>query len=126
MFRAHAPQDNQRDHGSATVLVLACILAGSVLALLWFTVARGALVRQRAETAADLSALAAAAAAAAPARAGPAPCAIAATIASHNGAQLESCALADGRADVSVSVNGPPVARAEARAGPVNDPPALG
>jgi secretion/DNA translocation related TadE-like protein len=85
------------------------------IAGIWLTAGRAALARQRAETAADLSALAAAASLE---RAETAPCAAAAAAAVANGGQLLSCSIAGDDVTLAVSVSAPMEARATARAGP--------
>ncbi len=102
------------DSGAATVLVLACVLAVGATGALWLRVADAGLSRQRAETAADLAALAGAAAARSLAAD---PCVAAAEIAERNGANLESCVTSGGEIAVSVEVSGVTSARAQARAG---------
>ena len=77
--------------------------------------ARAALARQRAETAADLAALAGAQALAG-LTAG--PCGVAGLVAAGNGGRLVSCAIIGDAVAVSVSVTSPTSAVARARAGP--------
>lgn len=110
------------DRGSATIWVLA--LCGVLLSLGAAAVLVGAAVagRHRAEAAADLAALAAAGQAVAGAAD---PCAAATSIASVNGAVLESCTLHPGavvEVRVAVGVRLGPLGRrqasARARAGP--------
>jgi secretion/DNA translocation related TadE-like protein len=103
------------DCGSATVLVLAGVLACCVVGGLWVTSGRAALARQRAETAADLAALAGAQSLA---RLEAAPCAAAGAVAGANGGQLVSCSIAGAAVTVTVSVRRPMPAHAKARAGP--------
>lgn len=108
--------------GSATVLVLAATAAVLTLALGGIAVVTAGLVRQRAEAAADLAALAGAAAL----QREDDPCTRAATVASAQGATLQQCRL-DSR-DVVVQAQVPvggwlrtwvgPGIRARARAGP--------
>ena len=134
--RARVDRIKRGDAGSATVLALAVLLAGCLVAALWLAGGRAALARQRAETAADLAALAAAQSAVgnggnggndsdqdggdAPAMAG--PCQAAAVIAQRNGARLGSCAVTDEVASVRVTVDDPTLASAQARAGPPETP----
>ncbi len=103
------------ERGSATVLVIAGVMASCAIAGLWLASGRAALARQRAETAADLAALAGAQAlAGSPA----AVCTDAGAVAAANGGRLVACAV-DGQAVVvAVSVSRPMAARAVARAGP--------
>lgn len=108
--------------GSATVLVLACLLAGSLLCGLWVQAGRAALARQRAETAADLAALAAANSLSRPGAESSA-CAAASRVAASNGARLETCLIdADSGVEVAVRVNEPMVAGSRAHAGPAAEP----
>jgi secretion/DNA translocation related TadE-like protein len=108
------------DAGSATVLALGLLLAGWLVGALWLAGARAALARQRAETAADLAALAAAQSAVGNDGAAQStePCRAAATISQRNGARLGSCDVADEVASVRVIVDDPTTASAQARAGP--------
>ncbi len=105
-----------REEGSATVLVVASLLATSLLSGLWVQAGRAALARQRAETAADLAAIAAANSAS--------PCVAAAAAAASNGARLELCLLEDGDSgvEVSVRVSEPMAAHSRAHAGPSVQP----
>lgn len=117
----------RRDDGVATVLVLG--LASVLVLLGCVTAALGAVAvaRQRAASAADLSALAAAGAV----LDGPAvACRRAAGLADRVGAELSSCTVHGDQVDVLVAVRPPGVvgrlgpASARARAGPVAlDPP---
>jgi secretion/DNA translocation related TadE-like protein len=106
------------DGGSATVLLLAGVLVAFVLAVACAGLGSALAARHRAESAADLSALAAASAPAASA------CPVAARMASAQGARLATCQADDGNVRVSVAVTpaGPAgrlgLARAVARAGP--------
>jgi secretion/DNA translocation related TadE-like protein len=114
------------DAGAVTIWLVgfAGLVALTLVAAM--LVAAASAARQRAEAAADLSALAAAAAA----LRGADPCPTAATVAAADGARLVSCSL-DGEARVTVStaVPLPPALRrlgvgaatAVARAGPVTD-----
>jgi secretion/DNA translocation related TadE-like protein len=97
------------------VLVLAGILACFSIGGMWLTSGRAGLARQRAESAADLAALAGAQALA---RADPSPCGAAGIAASANGGQLIACAVAGDALTVSVSVSTPTRATSVARAGP--------
>ena len=118
------PREADRDRGSATVLVLASVLAVCLVCGWWITVARAGVARQRAETAADLAALAAAHSAAQSNEGNSIPCSAAAAVARLNGALLDSCRLtmADGETfpdvEVTVTVSSPVTARSTARAGP--------
>ncbi len=76
---------------------------------------RAALARQRAETAADLAAIAGAQALT---RLAAGPCAAAGLVAAANSGRLVSCAVIGDSVAVSVSVSSPTPAVAEARAGP--------
>ena len=115
------PQD-QRDRGSATVLMLALAVVAGVLLLSLGLLAGSQLGRARAQTAADLGALAAADAAAV----GHAdPCGVAAQVATRNRGQLTFCTLdALGVARVSAATTARFAGRdvgtatATARAGP--------
>lgn len=124
-WHRHRPRTGHRrcrlrhgDVGSATVLVVAMAAV-----LMFVTVALAALsglvaAQRRAQSAADLTALAAAAGGKAHA------CAEALRTATANGAALESCAVDGAEVRVAVSVAGPQMAgrdvrvSAEARAGP--------
>jgi secretion/DNA translocation related TadE-like protein len=97
------------------VLVLAGVMACCAIAGLWLASGRAALARQRAETAADLAALAGAQALA---RLTTAPCGAAGLVAAANGGRLVSCAVTGDSVVVSVSVSSPIPAVAGARAGP--------
>ncbi|HEV7708882.1 MAG TPA: Rv3654c family TadE-like protein [Asanoa sp.] len=110
------------DRGSATVWVLAVGLAFVLLGLACATVGVAAIGRHRAQTAADLGALAGAART----LEGPAAvCARATDIAAANGGRVTGCAVQgfDVIVTVEVVVQLPPrglrVATARARAGPV-------
>lgn len=117
----------ERQQGSATVLVLGCVLAACLLCGWWITAGRAGVARQHAETAADLAALAAANSAARSDGNDASPCAAAARVAFANGARLESCRLdvAAGESlpdvEVTVVVSAPVTARSTARAGPQAD-----
>ena len=107
-----------RDDGSATVLVVA--MAGVLMFVMVGLSAVGGLVtaQRRAQSAADLAALAGAAAVEADA------CAAALRVARANAASLDGCAVTGRDVRVTVSVAGPrlvgrdPRITAEARAGP--------
>lgn len=101
--------------GSATVLVLAAVMVCCVTGGLWLTSGRAGLARQRAETAADLAALAGAQSLDTPQGS---PCAAAAQAAVANGGRLDTCTLVGDTVTVSVSVIRPMTAHAVARAGP--------
>jgi secretion/DNA translocation related TadE-like protein len=96
------------------VLVLGCLAVLTVLAAGWVSVGRAALARQRAETAADLAALAGAAAG----QRGADPCGAAAGVAARNAAALLACAQDGDDVLVTVQVSGPMRATSHARAGP--------
>lgn len=106
------------DHGSATVLVVA--MAGVLMFVMVGLAAVGGLLnaQRRAQSAADLTALAAAAAVDADA------CAEALRVATANTAGLDGCAVDGAAVRVTVSVIGPTISgrelhvSAEARAGP--------
>ena len=114
------------DKGSATVWTIA------IMAVVWITtmavvdVGVARVARHRAQSAADLSALAAAARAAAALEDA---CARARAVAIANGARVQQCSISDGIAAVSVSVRfalpvfGSRTAVAVARAGPVGAKP---
>jgi secretion/DNA translocation related TadE-like protein len=102
------------ESGSATVVVLACVLVCVVTGGIWLASGRAALARQRAETAADLAALAGAQSVAGGAAA---PCAAAGVAAAANGGRLLACAVAGEKVTVTVAVSRPTAARAMARAG---------
>lgn len=114
----------ERESGSATVLVLACVLGACLVCGWWITAARAGVARQHAETAADLAALAAARSAAQANGDRSTPCATAAAVARSNGAHMESCRLdlIGGEVfpdvEVTVIVRLPMTARSTARAGP--------
>ena len=101
--------------GSATVLALAGVVACLTIAGMWLATGRAALARQRAETAADLAALAGAQSLVAGTAA---PCAAAEAAAAANAGRLLSCSIAGHDVRVVVSVSAPVAARAMARAGP--------
>ncbi len=114
----------RREEGSATVLLLAGMLAAGAVCALWVSGARAGFARQRAETAADLAALAAARAhapgtALASGTTAAQPCRAAADVAARNGGQLVSCAFAGEDVLVTVRVDGPVSATVTAKAGPV-------
>ncbi|WP_284975567.1 Rv3654c family TadE-like protein [Arthrobacter sp. efr-133-TYG-104] len=118
--RARAAQDHG-DRGSGTVLAL--VLGMVVLALLagLLMLAQAGVMTARAESAADLAALAAADAARglAPGE----PCSVAADVAEHEGARLSSCSVAGKEVvDVLTELAQPPIpwgsATGRARAGP--------
>lgn len=97
------------------MLVLAGVMACCAVGGLWLESGRAGLARQRAETAADLAALAGAQALA---RGDPSPCAAAGVAASANGASLAGCSVTGDAVGVAVSVSRPTPAAAVARAGP--------
>ena len=103
------------DGGSATILVIAAVMGVCVVGGVWLASGRAALARQRAESAADLAALAAANSLA---NTEISPCAAAGNAAAANHGVMESCAVAGDTVTVSVSVSQPMAARAVARAGP--------
>jgi secretion/DNA translocation related TadE-like protein len=105
------------ERGSATVLVLAGVMACCVAGGLWLASGRAALARQHAETAADLAALAGAQALN---RLAASPCLAAAQTATANGGLLLTCTVAGDSVAVTVAVDRPMAARAAARAGPEN------
>ena len=122
-----------RERGSATVVVAAVCIIIVLLGFGLAAVVAAANGAARARTAADLSALAGARAAV-DALIGVAendPCAVAAGLAHHNGADVLDCAIDDHvnvTTIVAVPIHGAPrwlptgsVARATARAGPQND-----
>lgn len=113
----------RESEGSATVLVLACLLASCLLCGLWLQAGRAALARQRAETAADLAALAAADSlnvSSDTGRSVQAPCAAASSVAASNGAHLELCLVDNfSGVEVAVRVSEPMAAYSRAHAGPV-------
>lgn len=121
------------DEGSGTVLVLAVVAVVMVLAGLVAALASAQGARARAQTAADLAALAGAQRVATPggipldagAVDGADPCATARDVAARNGAGLRSCtAGVDGVVEVTVAGRGGvmqgPAATASARAGPAD------
>ncbi len=113
-IRAGAAPD-RADAGSATVWLLAGMLASGAICSAWVIAGLAGTARQRAETAADLAALAGAQHAAA---AGvPGTCSAAGAVARRNGAVLESCTVDGSSVTVRVGVRGPLAARASARAG---------
>jgi secretion/DNA translocation related TadE-like protein len=95
-----------RERGSATIWVIACCALLMVVAGAGTVRGLAVLARHRAESGADLAALAAAAAVGTSAR----PCSWAARVAADNGGRLRRCRVAlgpDGRsgtADISVAV----------------------
>jgi secretion/DNA translocation related TadE-like protein len=97
------------------VLVLAGVLVCGVIGGVWVASGRAALARQRAETAADLAAIAGAQSVA---RFTAAPCAAAGLAAAANGGQLLSCSVTGEDVTVTVGVTRPMAAHAVARAGP--------
>lgn len=111
------------DRGAASVLVLTVAVALVTLAAALGLLVQGAVGRARAQSAADLTALAAARAAQRAAFEVPGardPCAVAADVAVHGGGRLVSCDEGAGavvRVDVAVD-RGPVAFRATARAGP--------
>jgi secretion/DNA translocation related TadE-like protein len=126
----HAPLDrSRRDRGAGTILVIG--LVNVLVALTGALVLLGQVMsaRHQAAAAADLAALAAARVATEP-LAGPGddPCAVAATVAAGNRAQLTSCTLDPAaRVTVRVRTGAVPGAHmlpitAEARAGPAEPP----
>ena len=102
------------ERGSATVWLLAGILAAGVLWSAWVRAGLAGVARQRAETAADLAALAAARLLAIGSQAG---CEAASDVARRNGAQLLGCVAAAGAVTVQVMVSSPLQASSSARAG---------
>jgi secretion/DNA translocation related TadE-like protein len=113
--------DSGDDRGSGTVLVLTVVALAAALSAVGAAVGQAVVARHRAESAADLAALAAVTGA----PGGSAPsCDLAAAFAVRNGARLFGCVVrADGSVavEVLVDVQGPlrpvPVARGRARAG---------
>ena len=101
--------------GSATVLALAGVMVCLTIAGIWLAAGRAALARQRAETAADLAALAGAQSLA---LAAAAPCAAAGAAAAANSGRLLACSIAGDDVRVVVSVSAPVAAQATAHAGP--------
>jgi secretion/DNA translocation related TadE-like protein len=111
------------DDGSGSVLTLAVASVVIVLAAALALMLQATVAHARAQSVADLSALAAARAAQRTAFGDlpdPAPCARAADVAAHNGGRVTACSeLAAGRVRVDVAVRTPlGDARATARAGP--------
>jgi secretion/DNA translocation related TadE-like protein len=104
----------KRERGSATIWLLAGVLAICAICAVWITVAEAGLARQRAEVAADLAALAGAQTASSGEGS---PCAAAAEIAGRNGGRLATCTLIGESVNVTVEVASPMPARASARAG---------
>jgi secretion/DNA translocation related TadE-like protein len=104
----------QAERGSATIWLLAGVLALCAICAIWITVAQAGLARQRAEVAADLAALAGAQTAGSGAGD---PCGAAAQIALRNGGRLASCVLIGESVSVTVDVASPMPAHAAARAG---------
>jgi secretion/DNA translocation related TadE-like protein len=112
-----------RERGSATLLAAAMLVVLVVVSLGGVAVGAAVIARHRAQSAADLGALAAAGRLA---LGGDAACATAASIAQRMGASMASCVIDD--LDVVVSVDvaaelgrwGVGKARAAARAGPVD------
>jgi len=109
------------DRGSATVLVLACLLVLATVAGTLLATSTVSLARRRAATAADLAALAAAADRTGdPATA----CGLARMFARRNGAELVACRTGGDAVEVVTAVALPPALRlagplsATARAGP--------
>jgi secretion/DNA translocation related TadE-like protein len=91
-----------RDRGSGTVLILAVVGVTGMAAMLVTTVGMVTVARHRAQSAADLAALAAAGTGAV------GGCAEAGQVAVRNGAQMEDCLIdVDGRVRVRVSVRVP-------------------
>ena len=117
-WRRAGPRGTESDAGSATVLVVA--MAGVLMLEMVALATAGGLVtaHRRAQSAADLTALAAAAALDADA------CAEALRTATANAAHLDACEVDGSAVRVVVSVAGPTMTRrdlrvsAEARAGP--------
>lgn len=120
MSRAGAVRDADGERGSGTVVVLALVAVVVVLALGVTALVGAVATRAAAQSAADLSALAAAAAAQ---RGVPDPCARAVQVVRRNGAELVRCSCA---ADLSCTVETATstragrVASAAARAGPLS------
>lgn len=123
----NAPGRLRRDVGSGTVLVIGLVAVVALLALSLGTVAVGYQARSRAQTAADLAALAGANALDVPrgvevaedARLTTAPCARAGEAAHRNGARVVACrAAVRGVLSVTVRLAHPSGVRAQARAGP--------
>ncbi len=100
------------------MLVLAGVLVCCVIGGVWLAAGRAALARQRAETAADLAALAGAQSLTGHGRAAAPPCAAAGRAAAANGGRLLECSVAGDEVTVAVAVGRPMPARAVARAGP--------
>ena len=119
---ARVEQAGSADRGSATVLALAAVLIGLVLATSSAALGAAVVARHRAEAAADLGALAAADVLLA--RATGSPCGAAAAVVRAHDAALISCTVDQGDAVVRASVRPPGgvgslgAAVAVARAGP--------
>lgn len=114
----HGPRD---DGGMATVLACLCVMALIAFTLLAAQVGAATVARERAQTAADLGALAGAAAVLSGAHAA---CDAAARVVSANGGTIGSCVLRGADVQVVATLDvaiGPLARRAEARAraGPV-------
>ncbi len=117
----HAPScSSTRERGSGTVLILAVLSVAALLAIAAGLVGRAVTARHRAQSAADLAALAAAAAWPQPS------CTEAARVAAANGGVLIGC-LPGSAGSVTVTVlvpvqilSGLSPARATARAGPAS------
>lgn len=113
------------DRGSASVWLLAVGLVITVVALAGAALGAAQVTTHRAQTAADMGALAGAARAA---HGRSAACARAAELAAANGGRLARCDLAGLELTVTVAVDRPavlgpgPAVRASARAGPVRAP----
>jgi secretion/DNA translocation related TadE-like protein len=105
------------DRGAATVLVVALAAVMSVLCLATASLGAALLARHRAESAADLAALAAAVRV----QQGAAGCPAAAAISRRNGGVLVRCTIEGAGATITVSVRRLRfVATATARAGPAD------
>lgn len=127
------PDGVGRDEGSGTVLMLAVVAVVMVLAGLLGVLASAQGARGRAQTAADLAALAGAQRIATPggiqldaaAVVAVDPCATARDVAARNGADLRTCAAAaDGVVEVTVTCRGgvlTTAGKASARAGPAGE-----
>ena len=100
--------------GSATVWLLAGVLLAGTLCSAWVKAGLAGLARQRAESAADLAALAGARKAAVGSRE---VCAAASAIARRNGATLLACAVDGSTVTVRTRVSSPLPATSSARAG---------
>ncbi|MFF3667419.1 Rv3654c family TadE-like protein [Microtetraspora malaysiensis] len=118
---------DQRERGAATIWMVTLMAVVWIVALVVLQTGAARVARHRAQSAADLSALAAAAQAlSSPQNA----CARARAVAVANGARMDACDLSEGVVRVSVSVPVPRVlpllgsatATARARAGPVTAP----